>query len=465
MPTTNISALKQRGESDTKGERDVLSLLIMGQHDCCEIHPRLEESFFTTPEHQTIFLWAKQQKPPRNLRDLYRELIKNDRHSREYSLGIIATLENRFAETSGEPSLEIANKFAFDLAIMRQGNPLLKGALEEINLINPGHPEQIKDYVEKIHTRTGILQKLWDPPTKKIKTPLDGITCAKEQQRQFKTDSVKTPFPKLNSLLRGGLKRQELVIIGARPGIGKTTLAADLLLHFTLHELKEREEVIFWTIEENIGETTNRLLGRLLKDDPFEPKKPQSIDNMELAYKKIAELPYCAIEERMSTEEFIALVRGRNKIFRSRIIMIDYINRIQYDKNSKIKTEDIEKSLSALRDLANEIDCTIIVFAQINRGVTSRDSQFPKASDLKDSGALEECGKIIILLHREYPYLQDLHIPENDPKYRQHQEDLRREENKAYIKLAKNRFGLGGKFQTFFYGSYLGFSEKEIFFD
>lgn len=181
-------------------------------------------------------------------------------------------------------------------------------------------------------------------------------------------------------------KKQELIVLAARPGMGKTTFALNLAAQSSIHF---KLPTVYFSLEmskENLG---NRLLtmenAETIGESPLIIDDTPGISVSELGAK-------C---RKIKQEQGLALV------------IIDYLQLIVYDRETESRQQEISEISRSLKALAKELDVTVIALSQLSRSVEQRPDKRPTLSDLRESGAIEQEADVILLLYRDDYYNTD----------------------------------------------------------
>lgn len=252
--------------------------------------------------------------------------------------------------------------------------------------------------------------------------------------------------------LTGGIIPGELVIVGARPGHGKTAFALDVVLNaarqgngalvFSL-EMKKPQLVSRYIT--NIGQVSNtKIRHRTLT--------PQDFPGIEKALTEIEKLPIYLNSDNLNPYEIRSEARRmKRKHPGIKLIVVDYLQLIEDPKGFKgdPRLTTNEKS-KVLRNLAKEMDVGIIALAQLNRKCEERPHPHkrPILSDLKESGNIEQDAHQIIFLYLGH-------------KYGEFVDDVAIKENEMEAIAAKIREGAPGTAKIFFEGEYSSFSDTQ----
>jgi replicative DNA helicase len=257
---------------------------------------------------------------------------------------------------------------------------------------------------------------------------------------------VPTGFKSLDAKLLG-LQPGQLVIIAARPGMGKTALALNWATAAAKHT---GLPVAVFSYEMMYAEISMRLLAseaaidsRKLKTKDFNEMDLRSISG---AIQKLSNLPIYINDNGSTTLLDIRSYCRKIKAERGlAMIVIDYIGLMPMHVKKQSREQEIAELSRGLKMLANELEIPVVVLSQLNRSATSRTDRKPQLQDLRESGSLEQDANIVVLIHRE-----DYYDP-NTPK-----------KGIAEIIVAKNRNGEPGSVDLSWIGSQTKFGELEF---
>jgi replicative DNA helicase len=226
-------------------------------------------------------------------------------------------------------------------------------------------------------------------------------------KRQGKsTVAIETGFADLDKHM-GGWHRGDFVVLGARPGVGKSALAVQMCLKVAAQGLP----VAFFSLEMTTSQMNTRCLSmvsgvssELIRDGHLDDSQ---IEKIYAAAGKIAPLNYWGTDKFATSIDFV--ISECRKLAAKQgqlgVIAIDYIQLMILDQaNSLNEVSNISRKL---KSLAIELNCTIIGLSQLNRAVEGRNDKRPIKSDLRDSGTLEQDPDIILMLYRDAYYNPD----------------------------------------------------------
>ena len=256
---------------------------------------------------------------------------------------------------------------------------------------------------------------------------------------------LKTGFRDLDKKT-AGLQKGDLVIIGARPAMGKTTFAQNLA--YNTATINGRG-VLFFSMEMANSEIVDRMLSDV-----------SGVDNWRIRTGNVTEDDYGKIGDALEEMDSIPLylddtssmsiLELRNKARRAAhdhdigLIIIDYLQLLQgTDRYAGNRVQEVTEISRGLKQLARELEIPVVALAQLSRGVTGRDDPRPVLSDLRESGSIEQDADLVMFLHRPDYYNQgkegyeDTHITQ--------------------LIIAKHRHGPIGTIELYFHPELLRF--------
>lgn len=403
---------------DIEAERRVLGILIKHPALIDTVIDRLSPEHFFEPEHRSIFQAIYDLYTGRgrvSYTQIYNRLRKEgDIPSPDEAL--IRLTEAFTSEAELEPSCQVL--------VEKQAKRRILFAAQEIQRMI------LADEIEDLDECVGKAQQLIFEATnaasnedeiKDLMTVLNKCYLRLVERREgHKPSGLPVRFPAID-VMTTGFKNKDLIILAARPSMGKTSLA----LNFAVNVAKppRNTPVLIFSLEmddEQIGdrfvlseffrfrrpdggfEISSMDYATRLNDDQF--AKAQSIFN------ELYDLPIHIIDKRGMT---VVDIRAKARKVKAEhpnlgLIIIDYLQLIKppsgSNKNWALVVGDIVREI---RDLAGELDLPIILLSQLNRGVESRDNKKPVMSDLRDSGNIEEFADVVMFLYRE-----DYYFPE-----------------------------------------------------
>jgi replicative DNA helicase len=241
-----------------------------------------------------------------------------------------------------------------------------------------------------------------------------------------------------------GLQKGDLIILAARPSMGKTSLAMNLAENVAI---RERQPVAIFSMEMPAKQLANRLLASLGRVDT---KRLRTGDLAEEDWPRItsavtllSEAPiYIDDTPALSPMELRARVRRLKRQHGLGLIVVDYLQLMQVAGKSDNRTAEISEISRTLKSLAKEMDVPVVALSQLNRSLEQRPDKRPKMADLRESGAIEQDADLILFIYRDEVYNEDSDAA-----------------GTAEIIIAKQRNGPIGTLRLAFVGQYTRFED------
>ena len=333
-------------------------------------------------------------------------------------------------------------KIIYDKAAARR---LLGKANEIVNrcLIDEGKVEDLIDFAEK--SIFEISENQIKPEYYPIKDVIghNFDTIEKLQESKALYTGVPSGFSRLDSLT-SGFQPSELIILAARPGVGKTALALNIarnvavdsnipVVIFSLEMSKEQLSLRFLCAEARID--SSRLRGGFLNADDWSrltdaaglvEQTPIFLDDSS----GISALEIKSKARRLKMKKDIGLV------------IVDYLQLMESRHTVERRDLEISAISRSLKGLSKELNLPVIALSQLNRQVVTRGNKRPQLSDLRESGAIEQDADVVAFIHRDEVYNMDIDNPNK---------------GKAEIILSKNRNGPTGSIELAYLSSYTRF--------
>jgi replicative DNA helicase len=259
-----------------------------------------------------------------------------------------------------------------------------------------------------------------------------------------------TGFKDLDRKLQG-LQDGDLIVVAARPSMGKTALSMNIVENIILNKDIPGGILVF-SLEMPAEALTTRLLASNARIDQ-QKVRAASMNKDELnrfmeSSKKLQDLPlYVDDSSMLSPMELRARAR---RIFRQEpkglsLIVVDYLQLMQIPGSQENRVNQISEISRSLKMLAKDLNVPVVAISQLNRAVDQRPNKKPIMSDLRDSGAIEQDADVILFIYRDVIYNEDSE-----------------EGNKAEIIIGKQRNGPIGKINLTFMKEFTRFEDFAI---
>ncbi|MDD4772661.1 MAG: replicative DNA helicase [Eubacteriales bacterium] len=258
---------------------------------------------------------------------------------------------------------------------------------------------------------------------------------------------IPTGFSELDKVLVG-LGAGDLVLVGARPGMGKTSFAMNIA---TMAAKKTKKSVAVFSLEMSCEQLVIRMLSSEALIDSYNMRTGR-LSNED--WNKLAEaagtLSECDI--LIDDTSGITVTGMKAKLRREKnlgLVVIDYLQLMQGERRNENRVQEVSEISRNLKLLAKELRVPVITCAQLSRAPESRSGNIPQLSDLRDSGAIEQDADIVMFLYR--------------PDYYKEGRDKKPDEikqNYAEVIVAKNRHGSTSTVPMGWFGQYTKFTTR-----
>ena len=250
-----------------------------------------------------------------------------------------------------------------------------------------------------------------------------------------------TGLPDLDQTILG-LNAGELILIAARPGIGKTSLALNIASHVAL---KEKKGVAIFSLEMSGEQLVSRMISSLALVDSSRLRtgdiRPDEWTRLAEAVSILGDSPMKIDDNAgVTVQEIKAKLRREKDIG---LVIIDYLQLMRSGSRSENRVQEVAEISRSLKIMARELDIPVVALSQLNRASESRKDKKPMLSDLRESGSIEQDADIVIFLYRD----------EDNP-------DLEAR-NIVNCSVAKNRHGATGTIDFLWSGQYTRFTSLE----
>lgn len=250
-------------------------------------------------------------------------------------------------------------------------------------------------------------------------------------------EGLTTGFQVLDQTL-GGLKRGHLTIIGARPSVGKTSLAMNIAVNMALFD----RTVAVFSLEMPREDVLQRAIisyAKCSRDEMFSGGQ-EAVDRIQNAVSKLSATRLYLSDNAYTVEairsQCYAIKQQERELD---LIAIDYLGLIQSSLRNRTRENEVSDISRKIKLLAKELNVPVVLLCQLNRAIEGRNDGRPRLSDLRESGAIEQDADEVLLLHRPDPQSEN-----------------------ASIIVAKNRNGQTGELSVKWYGKYFLYEDEIV---
>ncbi|ADQ41605.1 DnaB domain protein helicase domain protein [Caldicellulosiruptor acetigenus I77R1B] len=384
----------------------------------------LQEFEFENRTHQEIFKIFKKlylENPEYNTGDAYLALPPE---LREYMLNL----------ECNTPTTAAAGSFAKELLRISEQKKirrLLKEIAEQEQDVEPAEVvERLMNVVRRTNT------KLSKKSVEVIEEVIERI------KKGEKDEKILTGYTRIDGMLR--LHRGNLVIIAARPAMGKSAFAVNLATNLVIDQYGKPRTVVYVSAEMTEEEIIDRFTACFcpVPIEVLERKDTDAEKYYDEAGTFACYYPVHIVDKTTNFEEIrTELERIRQKEGKLDIVIVDYLQRLNSKLRFESRRHEIEYISSSLKSFAKQENCVVIALAQLSRAPDNRADHRPVLSDLREAGGIESDADKVMFIYRESYYNKEAN------------------ENEAEIIIAKNRQGKIGTIDIYWAADYQLFYE------
>ena len=389
---------------DLHAEQSVLGAMMLSKDAIADVVEQIREDDFYRPAHGTIYaaiidLYGKGE--PADAVTVASELTRNGDLMRIGGAPYLHTL------VSLVPTAANASYYARivkERAILRR---LVQAGTRIVSMGYSGEGD-VDDVVDRAQAEVyEVTERRTSEDYLPLRELMDGALTEIEaiSNRGGNMVGVPTGFADLDSLTNG-LHPGQLIILAARPALGKSTLALDVA---RAASIKNNLTSVIFSLEMSRNEIIMRLLSAEAQVALHHMRSGSMSDNdwTKLATKMgtVSEAPlFIDDSPNLTMMEIRAKCRRLKQRHGLRLVVVDYMQLMTSGKRVESRQQEVSEFSRSLKLLAKELEVPVIAVSQLNRGPEQRTDKRPMLSDLRESGSLEQDADMVILLHREDAY-------------------------------------------------------------
>lgn len=421
-----------------EAEQSLLGSLLIDPARFADISAIVKADEFYLPEHKEIYVAMQDmflQSRNIDVVTLMDMLVHDGTYNGEQSKSYMKTLAEAVPTAA---NIKDYARIVHDKSLLRA---LIEACAESTDDAYES-AEEAGRIVEAAEARIFALAQGND--TKNFTHIRDVLVSTYEELKLLSTDreavmGTPTNFEDLDRVLVG-MGKNDLILVGARPGMGKTSFALNIATNVAKNTKKT---VCIFSLEMSAQQLVSRILSSEAMIDSHNLRTGMLSDE---EWTKLANcsstLSDCEI--LIDDTSGITVTGMKSKLRRVKnlgLVIVDYLGLMQSDRRIDNRVQEVAEISRGLKLLAKELQAPVIACAQLSRGPESRTDKRPMLSDLRDSGAIEQDADIVMFLYRDEYYKDD---PER--------------QNIAEVIIAKNRHGSTGKVEMSWLGQYTKFS-------
>lgn len=429
---------------DIVAEQSLLGAIIINNDVLPEVLTIIRPRDFYEQRHQIIFqaiLDLYDHHKPIDLLTLTSELKAQKKLNEIGKASYLAELSNFVpAASHAKAYAEIIERTSIRRRLISAGNQIAENAYEDdVNTDDLiGNAEK-----ELFEVSDKIIKSDYIPMGELLVNAFDRLEELHKNKGALR--GLKTGFRDIDKKT-AGFQKGDLIIIGARPAMGKTTFAQNLAYNIASINKKG---VLFFSMEM----AANEIIDRMISD-------VSGVDNWKMRTGNLTDEEFQKIGDALADMDEIpiyiddtssmTIMELRNKARRAMhdnnigIVIVDYLQLISgSNRYAGNRVQEVSEVSRGLKILARELSIPVIALAQLSRNVTGRDDPRPVLSDLRDSGSIEQDADLVMFLHR--------------PDYYKQNQEGYEETHITELLIAKHRHGAVGKVELYFHPELLRF--------
>ncbi|HEX3075209.1 MAG TPA: replicative DNA helicase [Ignavibacteriales bacterium] len=385
-------------------EMSVLGAMLIDKEAVPKVVELLSPSSFYMKEHQIIFeamLSLFNANEPIDTVSLYEELKKRSALESCGGAVYISKLSQNIASAA---NVEYHAKIILEKHILRS---IIESSLDTAKLAY-SNTEDAFDLLDEAERKIFQIaeehfKKSYKQMDRAVKEAMEYIESIHSNQAQ--SFSVPTGFYQLDDLL-GGFQKSDLIIIAARPSMGKTAFALSLARNAAIDH---KVPVAIFSLEMATVQIVIRMLCSEAKIDIHSVRsgKLPDKDGQKLS-RNIHKLSEAPIYIDDSPAQTILEIRSKVRRLKAEknvgLVIIDYLQLMTVSSKMESREREISHISRSLKSLAKELNIPVVALAQLNRAVEARNDKRPMLSDLRESGSIEQDADVVLFIHRPEYY-------------------------------------------------------------
>ncbi len=261
--------------------------------------------------------------------------------------------------------------------------------------------------------------------------------------------------------LMGGLQRSDLIILAARPAMGKTSLATNIAFHVARNwkgdvtpdghrKTVDGGQVGFFSLEMSAEQLATRILAEQAEISSSDIRRGNIHESQFSRLVDVSNLMSTVplfIDDTggISVQQLAARARRLKRQKGLDLLIVDYLQLLSGSKKaSENRVQELTEITTTLKALAKELEVPIIALSQLSRQVENRDDKHPQLADLRESGSIEQDADVVLFVYREEYYLKNKEPKEGTPEHMAWMEEMERVHGRAEVIIGKQRHGPTG---------------------
>lgn len=444
VPPFPQASAGDRPPSDLEAERAVLGAILVDPVALLSVMEKLEEQDFYLDQHRMVYgacLTLQQRGRAADLLTVTNHLREEALLERVGGAALVSSLLDALPDVA---NVGFYADIVFDKAVKRRLMHAARSILDTCS-IDKGEAKAAVESAQRVvyaiaeGTLGGGLESIGKLTEKEL------VNLEKAQETHSSLTGIDTGYYELNDKT-GGLQKTDLVILAARPSMGKTSLGLNICAHAAI---RGHKKVAVFSLEMSAEQLVRRLLssearvdqkrlinGYLAKNDW--PRITAVAETLKKADLWIDDTP------GITVMELSAKIRRLKQEHGLDLVMVDYLQLMSGGRSTSSRTEEVSAISRGLKGVAKELEVPLLVLSQLSRRPEQRGSdRRPQLSDLRESGSIEQDADVVMFIMRPWVY------------------DKEADEREAELHIAKQRNGPIGDIDLVFQNQFTRFENAE----
>ncbi len=444
VPPFSQAQAGDRPPSDLEAERAVLGAILVDPIALLNVMEKLEEQDFYLDQHRTVYgacLTLQERGQAADLLTVTNHLREEALLERVGGAALVSSLLDALPDVA---NVGYYADIVFDKAVKRRLMHAARSILDTCS-VDKGEAKVAVESAQKAvyaiaeGTLGGGLESIGKLTEKEL------INLEKAQETRSSLTGIDTGYYELNDKT-GGLQKTDLVILAARPSMGKTSLGLNICAHAAI---RSHKKVAVFSLEMSAEQLVRRLLssearvdqtrlthGYLAKNDW--PKITTVAETLKKADLWIDDTPGITVMELSAKARRLKQEHGLD------LVMVDYLQLMSGGRSNTSRTEEVSAISRGLKGIAKELEVPLLVLSQLSRRPEQRGSdRRPQLSDLRESGSIEQDADVVMFIIRPWVY------------------DHEADEREAQLLISKQRNGPTGDIDLVFQNQFTRFENAE----
>lgn len=389
---------------DELSERTIAGLLLCGMQ-VEYIFGELQADDLYSPKYRAVFEAALAVRAAGAEVDVLTIRAELERTERLKNLGGVQWLMDVNGSIASEWQVDAAVAYVRDMAMLRKGYTVINKAQSDFLVAGHRADELIGELQGELATLQG--RKSGALTITASDAMVQAVTRLEEQHGRGVSCGVEVGYPALDYML-SGLQRGELILLAARPSMGKTSL----MMNMAVNAAKRGTGVYVFSIEMTAREIGHRMIFSEASIDGNIGRQgnltDQQMTEVGRAASRLSGLPLWINDRSRKLYDIISVIKREATINKIDLVCLDYIQLVRTNLHGKSRNEEVGFISAELKALAKELNVPVLALSQLSRVNETGAAPRPTLNALRDSGSLEQDADVVVFIHSDEYYTRFL---------------------------------------------------------